>query len=163
MVRLYLVRHGEAVPEAVDPERPLSEAGEREVRRVAEFLGQAGVRAARVLHSGKARARQTAEIVAAALAPGQAVEAESGLGPNDPTGPVVREIDDWRQDTLIVGHLPFLGKLVDRLIASREDLGIVVFEPGSVACLERSDGGAGWALAWMLGPELVTSTQRARE
>jgi len=37
-VRLYLVQHGEAVPEEVDPTRPLSEAGKLDVERLAWFL-----------------------------------------------------------------------------------------------------------------------------
>src|SRR5688572_29245639 len=37
-MRLYLVQHGEAVPEQVDPQRPLSEAGRRDVQAMARLL-----------------------------------------------------------------------------------------------------------------------------
>jgi phosphohistidine phosphatase len=51
-MRLYLVQHGDAVPERLDPERPLSAAGRREVEAVARLLASAGARVAQVVHSG---------------------------------------------------------------------------------------------------------------
>ncbi len=54
----------------------------------------------------------------------------------------------------VVGHLPFMGRLVARLTAGAEDAEIAAFRPGSVACLERAEDG-GWTLAWMLRPELL--------
>ena len=43
-MKLYLVQHGQAVSKEEDPERPLSEQGREDVRRVATRLGEAGVR-----------------------------------------------------------------------------------------------------------------------
>ena len=37
-MRLLLVQHGEAVPEQVEPARPLSARGAADVARIAEFL-----------------------------------------------------------------------------------------------------------------------------
>jgi phosphohistidine phosphatase len=54
-MRLYLVQHGDAIPERVDPERPLSAEGRRDVEAVARLLASAGTRAVRVAHSGKLR------------------------------------------------------------------------------------------------------------
>ena len=76
---LYLVQHGEALTKEADPDRPLSEAGRANVEHLAGFLAGRSLRVARVLHSGKTRARQTAEILAAALAPDAPVEAGDGL------------------------------------------------------------------------------------
>ena len=56
-MRLYLVQHGDAVPEQLDPERPLSAAGRREVEAVARLLASTGARTVRVAHSGKLRAQ----------------------------------------------------------------------------------------------------------
>jgi phosphohistidine phosphatase len=153
-MRIYLVQHGEAVPAEVDPERPLSAAGEADVRRIAAVLRGSGVGVARILHSGKRRAEQTAQILAGALGPEVRPEARAGLNPNDPTAPVAQEAAGWEQDTMLVGHLPFMARLADRLIASREDLGVMAFRPGSVVCLERTDQVA-WTIAWMLRPELL--------
>ena len=45
-MRLYLMQHGEAQPEAVSPERELSPQGRLDVERLAGRLGGRGVRAA---------------------------------------------------------------------------------------------------------------------
>ena len=153
-MRIYLVQHGEAVPAEVDPERPLSAAGEADVRRLAAVLRRSGVGVARILHSGKRRAAQTAEVLAAALGPKLQPEARAGLNPNDPTASVAQEAASWEQDTVLVGHLPFMARLASRLLAGREDPGLVAFRPGSVLCLERTDQRA-WTIAWMLRPELL--------
>jgi phosphohistidine phosphatase len=153
-VRLYVVQHGHALAKAVDPERPLSEQGCSDVERVASFLARAGVRVDRIVHSGKTRARQTAERLAAAIAAGAAVEARSGIDPKDDPEPVAKEIASWDADAMLVGHLPFVAKLVSRLCAGSDAPAVAAFEPGSVACLERGDP-ATWAVAWMIRPELV--------
>lgn len=58
---LYLVHHGDAVGPEVDPRRPLSAAGRAEVERIAAQAAGLGARPAVVWHSGKLRAKQTAE------------------------------------------------------------------------------------------------------
>jgi phosphohistidine phosphatase len=153
-MRIYLVQHGEAVAAEVDPERPLSAAGEADVRRIAAVLRGNGVGVARILHSGKRRAEQTAEVLAAALGPKIQPEARAGLNPNDPTAGLADETAGWEQDTMLVGHLPFMARLASRLIAGREDADVVAFRPGSVLCLERTEQ-RGWTIAWMLRPDLL--------
>lgn len=154
-MRLYLVQHGEAQPEAVSPERELTPQGRVDVGRLADFLGARGVRAVRVVHSEKTRARQTAELLAARLAPGTAPEMLAGLNPNDPVRPIAARARDWNEDTLLAGHQPFVGRLATLLVAGREDPPVLAFQPGSVACLERNPAG-GFEIAWMLRPELLT-------
>jgi phosphohistidine phosphatase len=151
-MRLYLVQHGEALPEDVDAARPLSGTGRSDVAKVARFLAAGGVRIGRIMHSGKRRAEQTAEILGAAL--GGTPEARPGLNPKDPTGSVAREAAAWHQDAMLVGHLPFMAKLVSRLVAGRDDAGVVAFQPGTIVCLERG-AQQHWTVAWMIRPELV--------
>ena len=43
-MRIYLTQDGLAVPKEVDPNRPLSDEGRADVRRLADLLGDAGVR-----------------------------------------------------------------------------------------------------------------------
>jgi phosphohistidine phosphatase SixA len=107
-------------PEQLDPERPLSPAGRREVEAVVHLFASTGARVMRVAHSGKLRAQQTAELLATALAPGTVPEVMVGLNPNDPVEPMVRRIADWTSDVVLVGHLPFMAKLVARLVAGDE-------------------------------------------
>lgn len=67
MMRLYLVQHGEAKKEEEDPLRPLSERGREDVQRVAKYVEKLDIKASIIFHSGKLRAKQTAEILAEKL------------------------------------------------------------------------------------------------
>jgi len=105
---IYLVQHGLAVPESVDPNRPLSADGREEVERVAAHLRKAGVAVKRVCHSGKTRAKETAQILAEHLGDGNIYEVP-GMNPNDN---VIEFAASLKEDTMYVGHLPHLGKLI---------------------------------------------------
>jgi phosphohistidine phosphatase len=159
-MRLYLVQHGDALAKEVDPDRPLSERGRSDAVRMADLLTRAGVRVARVAHSGKTRARETAEILAGAVAESGDAESRGGLDPMDPTEPVAEEAASWSRDTMLVGHLPFMGRLVSRLLSQGERPDAVAFRPGSVVCLERGADGL-WTIAWMIRPELLASSPKA--
>src|SRR5262245_58760483 len=150
----YLVQHGEAYPEEVSPERDLTPRGHSDVGRVAALLANEGVRVANVYHRGKTRARQTAELFAARLAPDVPAEALAGINPTDPVESLGDRLRGWGEDVLVVGHQPFMGKLVALLVAGRSEPPIVLYQPGSVVCLER-DAEGGWALVWMVRPELI--------
>ncbi len=80
---VYLVRHGEAVPDNVDPARPLSEKGRAEVEETAKQLLADGAKVDEIWHSGKLRAKQTAEIIARVLGVEKVLE-KPGLKPDDP-------------------------------------------------------------------------------
>ena len=156
-MRLYLVRHGEAVAKGVDPQRPLSEPGREEVERLASFLGQAGVRVSHIYHSGKKRAEQTAEAFANAMGRTSEVARVSGLDPLDPTEPFAKTVDGWTEDTMVVGHLPFLAKVVSHLIVGHETATTVAFPAGAVVCLGRSEDGV-WSISWAIPPGLIDGT-----
>ena len=79
-----------------------------------------------------------------------------GIAPLDPVVDVAEEIQNLRKDTMFVGHLPFVGKLVAHLIVGNKNIGVVSFTPGTVVCLER-DGNDIWSVACVLRPELLKS------
>jgi phosphohistidine phosphatase len=62
-MELYLMQHGEARAKEEDPDRPLTDAGQATVERVAQRAAGLGLRVDAIYHSGILRARQTAEIV----------------------------------------------------------------------------------------------------
>ncbi len=157
-MRLYVVQHGEAVPKEVDPDRPLSEKGRLDVERLAAFLARVGVRVERLYHSGKPRARQTAELLQWAVAPRRRPEERAGLGPADPVAPLAAEAQAWEEDALIAGHMPFVGRLVGRLVADDENRPVVAFVPGTAVCLERTPDRA-WAVVWVVRPELLAKEE----
>ena len=155
-MHVYLVQHGAAMPKDENPERPLSESGREDVKRIASFLARSRISTARVIHSGKLRAAETALLLAEVLGPGNVVEENAGqLAPGDPVEPVFATIDGWTEDTIVVGHLPFMSKLVSLLVTGNQDKTVVHFKPGAVACLERGENGGGWTVQWFVRPELL--------
>ena len=153
-MKLYLVQHGDAVSKEVDPERPLSPQGEEEVHQIAEFLRANDHKVSRVLHSGKLRARQTAEILAETLLNNGAVEVVEGISPNDPVRGFSFEAHKIKHDTMLVGHLPFMAKMVSYLVTGKEESAIVSYMPGSVVCLQQ-DSEEHWQVQWMLRPDTL--------
>jgi phosphohistidine phosphatase len=153
-MRLYLVQHGAALAGEVDPARPLSESGRQDVQAIAAFLKGAGIRVERVWHSGKLRAEQTAHYLAKAVLPRGRIEQVGGIGPLDDVAAFVSDADVWEQDILVVGHLPFMSRLVAWLVAGDPEREVVGYVPGSAVCLERQDAER-WIVLWMLRPELL--------
>lgn len=153
-MKLYLVQHGEAVSEEVDIQRPLSSKGRLDVRKVAEFLRRARLKVQLIWHSGKVRALQTAEILGEALSIEGSVIMRKGLAPLDPVEEVENELREREEDLMIVGHLPFLGKLVSRLLIGSGSPNLVTFQQGAVVCLERLETKS-WYIRWMVIPELL--------
>jgi phosphohistidine phosphatase len=153
-MRIYLVRHAEAKSEDQHPERPLSEQGNANANKVAAFLRPLRLSVDAVWHSGKARAQQTAEILASALATREGCVAQEGLAPNDPVEPIQSQLAEAGRDVMIVGHLPFLGKLASLFVAGDASRESVVFPNVGALCLERAESGH-WSVVWMIVPSLL--------
>ena len=136
---LYLVRHGEAKREDEDPERGLTDNGMRHARRMGEFLAFMDVSLDVVVHSTKKRAAETAQALTESIRPTAGIREEKGLSPND---------------TAIVGHLPFLDRLLGLLVLGDAGRTIIDFRPAGTVCLKPSGEGR-WLIAWVLGPEVI--------
>ncbi len=161
-MKLYLVQHGDTVAKEVDPERPLSDEGRRGAEQVGRFLAEAGVCIPFILHSGKKRAAQTAELLAAGAGAGVSPQMVSGIAPLDPVASFAQTVNRWTSDTMVVGHQPFMGKLVSLLVTGNDAAPVVAFRPGTVVCLE-SDPDGRWVVAWMIHPGLLTSLEGEHE
>ena len=155
-MQLYLVQHGEAVAKEIDVDRPLSTQGASDAKNVAMFLSDAGIKVSRIQHSGKTRAKQTAEIFADALAVKDQVTAISGINPNDAVDDFINRLNEYTDDTMVVGHLPFMAKLVAQLITKKIEIILTAYQPGSVVCLAKDEEDC-WQIAWMLRPELFNN------
>ena len=139
-MRVYVVRHGEAKRPEVDPERGLTDAGADHVRRIAaRAIADLDVRPARIFHSDKARARQTAEIWAAVLS--VPVEQADGLAPNDDPSRWATRLDTEEEDVMLVGHLPHVERLVGLLASAAPDGTLDGFPAGALVVVERGDDG----------------------
>jgi phosphohistidine phosphatase len=150
-MRLYLVQHGQAKSEAEDPDRPLTERGVEDVTRVARYaVDHLDVRPARVVHSGKTRARQTAEIWG--VNTGAPVSEADALAPNDDPAVWAARVLTEATGVMLVGHLPHLARLSSLLLGGSER-GVVQFQPGALLVLERAErADDGWLVAALMPP-----------
>lgn len=145
---LYLVHHGDAVGPDVDPMRPLSDRGRREVDALARRAADLGAKPDVVWHSGKLRAKQTAEAfwrLCNALSP---LSATHGLQPTDPTAWILNAIAGDPQSIMLVGHFPHLPRLLGVLLAGNPEAAPAAFPLHGVVALEEKEGK--WFEKWRL-------------
>ncbi len=152
-MKIYLMQHGRAMSKEENPERPLTEQGKDDVGRVSALLVQAGSQLSEIRHSGKRRAEDTANIVAQHLQMQEKVIAVEGTNPLDDAIPVAEALQKQTEPVMLVGHLPFLSKLVSYLLIGNTEETIVQFQMGGVICLVKQDDT--WAVAWMTVPDVV--------
>lgn len=155
---LYVMRHGPAedrAPTGRDFDRALTREGRGVVERAAAAIREArgGVEIPRVLASPFTRARETAEILRAALAcPDVEIREELGADEGLPLG-LVREVARAGSDALFVGHQPTVEQLVRMLVAPVSPPLPSGFRTAMVVALaQRAPGGDHWTLAGLIDP-----------
>lgn len=151
-MRLYIVQHGDAVSKDADPDRPLSDRGRTDIQRLTEWLDRHETRIGQILHSGKTRARQTAEILGSLLEQGGTIDEQDGLAPNDAPGDFIEQLKNAEKDILIASHMPFVARTVSQALTGTPDSRPVDFSPGSVAGIERRDDDT-WCLVLFVRPD----------
>jgi len=137
-MKLFLVRHGEYVPETVDPEKSLSEKGKTDIHKIGESLKKEGYSVDEIFHSGKKRAQETAEILAKYILKDARISAQEGMDPNDDVKPWTEKIQNFNKNLMLVGHLPFMEKLSSLLLTGDEFNAVVEFDTGTTAILEKT-------------------------
>ena len=145
-MHLFLVHHGDALPATADPVRPLSAAGRQAVERLAAQAAGRGARPRQVWHSGKRRARETAEIYLKACNPLASMIAVRGLQPEDDPRIVRDGLAGETDDLMLVGHYPHLPALLALLVPGPA---IASFPQHGVVALEGS-ATPGWEERWRL-------------
>ena len=143
---LYLVHHGEAVGPEVDARRPLSERGQAAVLLAADDAARRGAKPECIWHSGKLRARQTAEAYWKLCNPLAALTAERGLQPTDPPGWLRDRLTGETRDIMLVGHMPHLPRLLRLLLGEDPDTSTVTFPVHGTVALEPV--GDAWKEIW---------------
>ena len=146
------MQHGEAKSETEDPQRSLTERGREEVQKVAKMVKKLNLCPSKIYHSGKQRAKQTAEIFSDSLE--RPTETAQGLNPNDDVRAWADQLSRKKEDLMVVGHLPFLEKLASLLTTDNEKTRTVIFRYGAVVCLQQREDG-GWGVRWILTPEMA--------
>jgi phosphohistidine phosphatase len=146
-MRVYLVHHGEAVAPDVDVRRPLSAAGRRHVEALAADAAARGVAPAAFWHSGKLRAKQTAEVFWRVCNPLAPLAATRDLQPGDPPLWMRDRLRFDARDLLIAGHYPHLPRLFNLLVTGR-DATDRDFPLHGLVALESVDEGESWQELW---------------
>jgi len=153
---IYLVQHAQAIEQ--DPMRPLSEEGLSNIERVAAHAARFRISVDHIYHSGKLRAKQTAEILARHLGVADKVETKKGLDPSDSVAPIRDWLDrlssEGIRNILIVSHLPFLDKLTSLLVAGTEDAHVVAFQNAGIVKLVPKSVGSGYSIQWIITPDI---------
>jgi phosphohistidine phosphatase len=142
-MKLSLLRHGIAVERGSagyesDGERPLTAKGERQMRRIAEGMLAFGLAYDLILSSPYLRARQTAEIVAQALKAPDGVHLSDTLKPEGNPRQLLETLHrdaPERHDILLVGHEPYLSRLISTLLTGGPTLPVVM-KKGGLCTLE---------------------------
>jgi phosphohistidine phosphatase len=150
---VYLVQHAEAKSKQEDPERPLTEKGRHAIESVARSAARLGLKLGQIRHSGKTRAEETALVLAGKLNPDKGMSPVSGLGPLDDVKPVAEELAGVDDPVMLVGHLPFMERMVGQLVTGNPELPVVNFQNGAIVCLTRND--ERWQVSWILTPEMA--------
>ncbi len=148
---LYLVQHAEAKREEEDPARGLTEKGLQDIRKVSATVANLNITVSQISHSGKTRALQTAEVLAEYLKPEKGLVETNGLAPLDEPEILAGRISEMDDDTVLVGHLPHLGRLASLLLCGDKEKNVIDFKMGGVVCLKRLEDGR-WSVEWMIIP-----------
>jgi len=124
----------------IDPRRPLSPWGREAVERLAAYAATRNVKPAVIWHSGKLRAKETAEAFWRACNPFAEFSATRDLQPNDPPEWMRDRLRGESRDILIAGHFPHLPRLLTLLLTGTDGDPVPFPQNGLVALLSTDDG-----------------------
>ncbi|MGD9210879.1 MAG: phosphohistidine phosphatase SixA [Desulfobacteraceae bacterium] len=150
---IYLVQHGKSLSKEVDPEKGLSQEGTAQVKRIAQVAQSYCIRVSKILHSGKKRAKQTAEIFANQLNPKEGVEKINGIAPLDNVVDFAENLN-LKSNQMIVGHLPFMSHLISYLVMGSVNPPIFNVQNGGIICLDQDVEYDSVVIKWALMPEI---------
>jgi phosphohistidine phosphatase len=154
---LDLLRHADAGdPEAwdgPDAERPLSDKGRKQARRLGDHLAAIGFRAESIITSPKVRAAETAELVAERI--DGTVTTDDRLAGSldiDVVEAILGDAGD-PDEAMLVGHDPDFSELLSVLCAADG----VTMRKGALARveIERPLRAGGGTLRWLLPPDVL--------
>lgn len=150
---LYLVQHGVSVSKEIDPDPGLSEKGKNTVARISDVAASYHILPTQIRHSGKKRAKETAEIFKKALHVSTRLTPIKGIKPLDDVRDFALTLDGT-DGLMIVGHLPFLEHLTAFLTTGNPDVTVFKFQNSGIVCLDQLPPPFGWVIKWALMPEI---------
>jgi len=151
-MKLYFLRHGyaESGANSTDEARQLTPEGMKRIGTAAQVMAALNLTPLRIYCSPRVRARQTAEIVSAALQTPFEVREEVNFGFDLQAVKTLLQVADQGQDILFVGHQPTLSIVIQHLTGAE-----AAMLPGGLACVEmmRLDPLQG-VLLWLIASEV---------
>lgn len=158
-MRLLIIRHAIAVargtPGIPDEERPLTPEGEQRFRETAKGLARLVDRPDTLLTSPWLRAKQTAELAAAAW--GRIEPKETSALAGGSFAEQAQVLDRYPADATvaIVGHEPYVSELLARLLGSRQVERLAFKKGGSALVDVPGRLGGGGSLVFFLPPKAL--------
>jgi len=147
MKTVYLVQHGIAHVKDVDEKKSLSDAGIKDVRKVAEYLKKHEVCINKICHSRKLRAFQTAEIFSEILEVNNICTLD-GMNPNDKPAKLIQQMNE--DHVMYVGHLPNMQYVVSEIVVNNENIAVLKFQNSAVVCIELENNVG--SIKWFITP-----------
>ncbi len=139
-MNVYIIQHEDAVSSDISEESHLSKTGARQVNKAVDFLKRCPEYPEVILHSRKKSAFETAEMISFGLG-GIHMEQMDYISPKEEPDNLVNEINKADKSVLIVGNMPFLEKLVSRLVESRKGKSFIEMKNASPLILKKYDEG----------------------
>lgn len=160
-MKIYLLRHANALPGFPDCDRQLSSEGRIHARKLGEFLRHTGR-----FHPGElwcsplARARETLAQLLEPLGLSPPVREQELLEPEMDPAPLLPQLEFVKEDLLVVGHNPNLETMASLLLGGERRRVRVHLKTCTLLCLDHDPvpnfGQTGCCeLRWMLDPRLL--------
>ena len=155
-MEIYFVRHGAAYAKEEDPERHLNNDGVKQCHLTGKALKRLDIQFDLIVSSPKARARQTAEIIAEEVGYSrEEIKITETLEPTALPHDTISYLNDFAdvKKIMLTSHLPLLGYLSSELLINTSQISFY-FKPGAVCHIntEHPHTFSG-DLCWFLTPE----------
>lgn len=138
LMEIYLARHGAAHTKEDDPKRHLNKDGLDQCHLSGRALRRLDIKFDLVISSPKARASQTAEIIAEEVGyPRDEIKVTETLIPTASPKDTISYLNNFtdKNTIMLAGHLPLLGKLASELLSKNPQISFY-FEAGAVCRID---------------------------
>ena len=154
-MKLYFVRHGKASQHAAsDAQRPLTDTGIQQITRAGQIMKRLGVAPAYVFSSPRLRARQTADILGAALGTDTTIDEAVNFDFDiDKVRDLLAHAPDNDAEILFVGHNPSMSEVVQDVTGAS-----VSMKTGGIACVQARPASLEHSrLLWLITPNVTAA------
>lgn len=161
-MNIFILRHGIAVERGAkgfdrDSDRPLTAKGKRQLRKTAAAMKKMKLHFDLILTSPYERAKKTAEIVAEELRLQKRLRLTEALRSESAPESIISEMAGLKhapEDVLLVGHEPYLSRLISLLVSGNGDVAMDLKKGGlSKLEVEKLRAGKCAQFAWLLTPK----------